>query len=78
MGDEQDKQDKNIELWKVKKLIKSLESARGYIIRCISKFLSSDSFLQERNKYDFADYTTKRPGIVCCETEGTYFRRKFV
>jgi peptide subunit release factor 1 (eRF1) len=32
MADQQDGQDKQVEMWKVKKLIKSLQAARGYVL----------------------------------------------
>jgi peptide subunit release factor 1 (eRF1) len=36
MADQQDAQDKQVEMWKVKKLIKSLQAARGYLIFSLS------------------------------------------
>lgn len=34
MSTPQDAVDQNIEMWKVKKLIKGLEAARGYVLVC--------------------------------------------
>ena len=31
----QDVAEQNIQMWKIKKLIKSLDSARGYILACL-------------------------------------------
>lgn len=36
MSTPQDAVDQNIEMWKVKKLIKGLEAARGYVLVCHS------------------------------------------
>lgn len=30
--------DRNVEIWKIKKLIKSLEAARGYVIRTVMNY----------------------------------------
>lgn len=39
----QESSDKNVEIWKIKKLIKSLEAARGYIVRLV--YVSISFFL---------------------------------
>lgn len=41
--------DRNVEIWKIKKLIKSLQAARGYLKICctfISAFISLELYLQ--------------------------------
>mmetsp|Transcript_13002 Transcript_13002/g.15781 ORF Transcript_13002/g.15781 Transcript_13002/m.15781 type:complete len:449 (-) Transcript_13002:232-1578(-) len=50
MGDTDDKQDKNIQLWKVKKLIKSLEAARGNGTSMISLIIPPKDQISRVNK----------------------------
>lgn len=44
MADDPSAADRNVEIWKIKKLIKSLEAARGYVnvftwdLGCVNKF----------------------------------------
>ena len=61
--------DRNVQIWKIKKLIKSLESARGFV-RHFMFFLNFcllvlicliiSSFAQKRNEHDFANYPAQR------------------
>ena len=54
----QEASDKNVEIWKIKKLIKSLEAARGYYHKFLFLFLQFICFAKEWYKHDFIDYST--------------------
>ena len=54
----QESSDKNVEIWKIKKLIKSLEAARGYEQDRVVFVFTIDSFSQEWHKHDFIDHPT--------------------
>lgn len=64
--------DVDVELWKMRKLIKSLDNARGYTINnqmSLEQFeiielkrnvnLGHDCFFQKWDKYDITDYSTE-------------------
>lgn len=63
--------DKNIAVWKVKKLIKSLELARGYVIPVSPSTWPAKkktNFIKERNKYDLSYYSSQRSNSTCSKT----------
>jgi len=58
----QDQAEQNIQMWKVKKLIKSLDSARGCAPPLLADGLPRCSIrihLQQWDLYDQSDYTSK-------------------
>jgi len=61
--------DKNIAVWKVKKLIKSLEMARGCV--SISKFTPDCCVnVKKWDEYDFVDYSAKGSDSTGTEVVG--------
>jgi hypothetical protein len=60
-GDSTEAQDRQVELWKVKKLIKSLQAARGYNYEFLDYFVGSNFIhFQKWYKYDFISNSSQR------------------
>ena len=65
--------EKNIEIWKVKKLIKRLEAARGngtsmisLIIRALDGVILSKAFSLFWLAADYAEYSSQGSSLPCC------------
>jgi peptide chain release factor subunit 1 len=58
MGDENNNNDKNVEIWKVKKLIKSLEAARGNGTSMISLIIPPKDQISRANAMLATEYGT--------------------
>lgn len=62
-------QDRQVEMWKVKKLIKSLQAARGYVALfarvVVECWIVTPLFFtfQQRNEYDFVDHPAQGSGV---------------
>lgn len=61
-------EDRNVDIWKVKKLIKSLEAARGSVASCAARAgapaltARSSTRRQQRNEHDLAHHPAQGPG----------------
>src|ERR1700733_2430596 len=55
----QDMAEQNIQMWKVKKLIKSLDSARGFVYPRLQTFFNPNRLQQSWYFHDQSDLTSK-------------------
>ena len=65
--------EKNIEIWKIKKLIKRLEMARGNGTSMISLIIRSSPnmpLLRDRPPLTTQSYSAQRSGLPCCKDVG--------
>lgn len=66
--------DRNVETWKIKRLIKSLEAARGFDLCRLRHFWNNAGYIQKRHQHDLTHHSSPRSDSQSIENVGRRVR----